>query len=333
MDKSTANSWCQIQLFHWQKVKPSYIQSIIEFNHLNETKESIFLIEFSYGVVSLVPKPEHLLVRIPEFYKRAKSYLDFFIQLGKNFLNKKFLVAVEVGDGSSVSETAPLFSFQKTTGENCILLPDVNFLEGDFYESLPFTDSLDYAGKKEKAIFTGSTSGMHNSAASVRERQNPRIDAGLFFKDSPFVDFRLPNIVQCDPEGEALIRSLGFGSEGYLSWAEQFSYRFLISMDGNGATCQRLAVALKSNCIVAKYESSSQLYYFPGLIPWYHYVPIGSHQDVLVAMELERANPALFAAIAQNGKSFADEYLSRSAIIDYLDILFRSYLNLFSDLK
>jgi hypothetical protein len=49
----------------------------------------------------------------------------------------------------------------------------------------------------------------------------------------------------------------------WMSWREQLRHRFLLSLDGNGAVCARLAIGLKSNSAVVKYRSPYIFTIFP----------------------------------------------------------------------
>ncbi len=100
-------------------------------------------------------------------------------------------------------------------------------------------------------------------------------------------------------------------------------------MDGNGATCSRLALGLKSNCVVLKYNSLYELYYFSILNPWIHYIPIEKDEDILNIIEFEKNNPGVFEKISSNSKVFFDNYLSIPGVFNYLYFLFSIYERLF----
>jgi hypothetical protein len=131
------------------------------------------------------------------------------------------------------------------------------------------------------------------------------------------VDFRLPNIVQCDSEKTAdLIRALGICGQ-HTSFREQLRNRFIISMDGNGATCSRVAITLKSNSVLLKYDSPHILYYFSQLIPWLHYIPVSRDEDVNAILDIERAHPGYFQMIAEESAAFYNRLLCRASILAY----------------
>ena len=100
-------------------------------------------------------------------------------------------------------------------------------------------------------------------------------------------------------------------------------------MDGNGAACSRLILGLKSNSVVLKYDSLYELYYFPILKPWIHYIPIESDKDVLNIIELEKYNPGIFESISNKGKCFYYEYIKKSDVFDYVYFLLNIYERMF----
>jgi hypothetical protein len=226
----------------------------------------------------------------------------------------------------------PVFGFQKKIGWNTLLMPDVDFLGLDFYTRPLYQDQLAYHDKMPGAVFAGGTSGGHITPEVARDCSIPRLRAAKFFANSEKVDFRLPSIVQCSSsEAEALLRAQSFCQKPKLNWQEQFRRRMILSMDGNGATCARVAVALQSHSVLLKYDSQSVLYYFGGLQPWVHYVPVTQDSEVEALVDLDARDPERFARIAENGRHFAQTYLTADAARRYAAMLLQLYENAFSD--
>ncbi|HXR36956.1 MAG TPA: glycosyl transferase family 90 [Candidatus Binataceae bacterium] len=171
---------------------------------------------------------------------------------------------------------------------------------------------------------------MTVSKEVVRNLTLPRLRAAVYFKDNPDVQFHLPRLVQCDSEEtKDLLCAMGFGSDNWVDWRAQFGHRFIISMDGNGATCSRVFVTLRSNSVLLKYASPHQLHYFSGLIPWTHYIPIDSDEDVNQIVHIEQKCPGFFRHIAEQGQAFANRYLTRWQAMKYTGWLLRMYASSF----
>ena len=301
---------------------------------LNETRPWTFLFSVGPHGATVLPKPAEVDTGGEDAQRRLRYYQRFLDGAArKASLNEAITIAVDLNDDPLSSPEVPVFAFQKLTGSNNVLIPDVDFLLAAD-NSLPswlVSDHVPWWRKKTSAVFAGSTTGGPITAEVVQAMSLPRLRAGLFFRGKPGVDYRLTNLVGCDtPETEAMLRQMGFGAHR-MSWRAQFKHRFIISMDGNGATCSRVAIALRSQSVLLKYGSDRQLYYFYGLVPWEHYVPIDEDQDVLKVLSLAEDQPKLFREISAASKRFARSFLTRKAVERYMATLLRVYANLLNE--
>ena len=247
--------------------------------------------------------------------------------VSKFSLDINITMAVELDDGGLALDYFPIFSFQKISDTNAVLLPDIDFLHWNFYSTQPdYVDLIPYNKKKDSAIFVGASSGGYITRESIDARTHPRLKAAMFFADYAKVKFHVPLVVQYDAEEtKELLHNLGIGTGHRIEWPEQFHHKFLISMDGNGATCSRVVISLKSNGVLLKYKSPHQLYYFNGLTPWLHFVPIENDGDIQSIVELEEKFPGYFKMIAYEGQKFAEAYLSRYPAMKYTAWLLKMY--------
>ena len=324
--------WALRELAPWQKKPVSRAYAEQAFDDLNASHRWMAVFEFDEGDVQIRAKPEQLGLP-PLQDDRAHYYLEFFRSVAP-MLPSGFRASLCMGlaDALPSPYDVPVFCFQKHAGWNNVLLPDIDFLTHDFYARDALQDKLVYADKDSAAIFAGGTSGGLITPEVARNLSLPRLRAAKFFENSERVDFRLPGIGQCTtPEAEALLRAQTFCQRPTLTWPEQYRYRMLISMDGNGATCSRVALALHSNSVLLKYDSVHILYYFGGLQPWVHYVPIEEDADVERILDLESRDPQRFARIAANGRSFAQTYLGADAARRYTAMLLQIYAGSFTE--
>jgi len=107
--------------------------------------------------------------------------------------------------------------------------------------------------------------------------------------------------------------------------AQQLQHRFIISKDGSSATGSRVAIALHSHSVLMKHESGPVLFYFGGLQPWLHYVPIAAERTVDSILALEPRMPEMFRRIAEAGRAFAQTYLTEAAIHRYTAMVLQLY--------
>ena len=318
------------------------------YHRLNASVRSVFLLRIADGNVTLLekpgftlrntfndssePEPEGLYIFREEFI-RAEMYRGFFQRClaGGRFAGD-MLIAIDVNDAPITSTAAPVFAFQKPVGSNIVLVPDPDFLHANFYIAPDHHDGIAYADKAARAVFAGSTTGGRTiTAEDVRTLALPRLRAGVAFKGSDQVDFRLPRIVQCETREVAeLVAGLGIDSR-HCGWDEQFRHRFILSMDGNGATCSRVVIGLLSQAALVKYESPQLLYYFGALVPWRHFIPVATDEDVITIVEAERRHPLIFQSIAEEGRAFAQAWLGRHGVCAYVAELFRLYESCLAD--
>ena len=311
-------TWCAIQLGFWREGTVERSSAVQEYLRLNDELEELFLFRIDGGDVRQEPKPN-----FPETARWLAVRVDFYISLIRLALKvgplpDGLLIPIAIGDTTISSETAPIFSFQKTAQTPCPLITDPDFIYLRYYTDEMYADPLSYRAKQASAVFAGSTTGAGHTVESIQALSSERVAAAVAFRDDPRIDFRLPSVVQCvTPEAEDLLIRMGFGQGNYLSWQDQFRHKFVISLDGNGATCSRVAISLKSNSVLLKYHSQSMLYYFYTMIPWVHYIPIRTHSDVVRVIEREEKEPGIFENIAENGRDFYLRYLNKDNIIRY----------------
>lgn len=325
------HSWCLRELAGWHTRRPSREDAFAEYRRLNATRSHTFLVTIRDGMVTFADKPPGL----PEdglSEQRSKLYHRFIQQTVIDYcLDLETSFAIDVSDSGYPDGRAPVFSFQKPSGSNAVLFPDIDFLALNFYAQEDTKDLLEYEQKNCSAIFVGSTSGASNTAEVVRNLTSPRLRIAEYFRNNPYVHVHLPLVVQCDnAETEKLLREMGYGDGRRIPWREQFRHKFMLSIDGNGATCSRVALALRSSSVLMKYESPHLLYYFPRLIPWEHYIPITTDAQVEEIVKLEQEKPGFFRFIAEAGKDFAGRYLTKEAVTAYAAGLIRLHSEIFA---
>jgi hypothetical protein len=304
------------------------------FSELNRRREDVFIFKILDGAVDIVEKPNHYTPdeienSLNEHTKRANIYKRFLGSvINTHQLGLSCSLVMSMHDGPIENDDVPIFAFQKSSGSHAILLPDIDAINNQFYNG-KFDDAVAYNEKLDSAVFVGATTGGRHTIDSVRQLVNQRLRLGVFFRGNPDVDFRLPLIVQCDSEEtKEAIRELGFGVGG-AGWVEQLRHKFLISVDGNGATCSRVAIALKSNSVLLKVFSDKILYYFPALIPYEHYIPIHSPGEVLKIIDAEKRNPGICSAIAESGRKFFESYVAAEPATKYTAMILERYSDLF----
>jgi hypothetical protein len=315
--------WAALEIAPWRGVAIDDVGR--RLHALAAESPSIFLFHSADGRIAFDPKPG----AAPLHLERAERYRAFIERaLRDHAVAGRGSFAIGVHDRSHSRFDAPLFEYQKQRGASSLLLPDVDLLAMDFLRDDGFQDRVAFADKREEAIFVGSTTGGVITADTVRTLDHARLRAAVYFRDRPGISFELPVIVQCDsPETEEMVAALRLG-HGRKEWAEQLPCKYLLSMDGNGANCSRVALALRSNSVLVKYNSPWLLFYFRGLEAWHHYLPARRDDDVVTIVEQAAATRVRDAAIAVESARFARDHLSEAACACYTAELMRHYFAL-----
>ncbi|MGY6285844.1 glycosyl transferase family 90 [Methylorubrum extorquens] len=325
-------SWVDLQLSGFSDRTYSKSAAFEYFNHLNRSNGDIFILKVREGRADLAEKPqEGRHVHYEQALARAQRYHSFLWSVAARFASQiDATIAVHVGDGAFESEDAPVFSFQKRRGQRCPLLPDIDLIRVDFLTAPEFADNTPYTAKSNSAIFAGVTSGYEISPRTIIANEVPRIRAGLYFRRSPNIHFRIPKIVDCDsPEARSFLEGLGFGDGNIVSWQEQLKHKFMLSMDGNGPSPARIAVGLQSNCALIQYASEHVLYYTDSLLAGAHYLSVTRDCEVETIIANEGAEPGHYADVARLGSEFVSNFLSHDMVMHYGNEMMRSYAELF----
>lgn len=330
--------WVKQQLTPWLGKHLDSAQLLEAYTAKAAQHLDVFVYQIQLGQVHLLPKPNikpPLDPQSPEFFlaSRAILYQMFFrdvVKFSKPDLNCLF--AMSMADMCKHDDGLPWFTFQKARGASSLLMPDVDFLGSGYYNRLK-PDALDYLQKQNRAVFVGSTTGARHTVESVSQLSSERLRLAVHFKDHPDVNFYLPTVAQCvDQQATEAIAQLGVAGRT-MSFEEQCQSRFLLSVDGNGATCSRVFKALKSNSVLVKFDSAHQLFYFDGLRPYVEYIPVSHPGQVPQLIEAERREPGYFEPIAMAGQQFAKQYLQRDGLLAYAGALLDGYGRLLNSQK
>jgi hypothetical protein len=316
------HSWAMAEVMPWRMrcIAASAIPDAAAELNTTETAYIFTIREGGISVESKLGKFANVA------HPRSRIHLDFFhevLRVYPSIPDTTFIL--DIGDMPPPSPNVPVFQFQKPADAFSILLPDIDFIGWNYYTLAAIVDTAHYAEKALSAIFVGGTSGQLNTVETVRNPVASRLRSAKYFRGHPDIRFLLPKLCQCaNPEAERALRDLGFGGPP-IQWSEQFGHKFIISVDGNGATCSRAVIVLKSNSVLLKYDSPHRLYHFHGLLPWRHYIPIGADTDVESLLSMERECPGIFTSIAEEGSQFAATYLTQPRVWQYAAEVFTNY--------
>lgn len=327
------------QLSPWRgaRIASAFGRGVV--SELNQTSKHLFVLRIERQAVRVMEKTRFFSAAetagdqptSDRHLQRVLLYRNFIRNAleGSGFQGTTTLV-VSARDLTDPERRVPVLAFQKPLGSSLLLLPDIDLLVNGFYEGAAFVDRCSYNSKEDGAIFVGATTGLPRiTLEDVHELRLPRLRSAVYFQQYGHIHFHLPHVVQADSdETAAAIRELDVGSRPY-TWQEMLQFKILLSMDGNGANCSRIAVGLKSNSVLMKYQSPYELYYFSAMRPWVHYIPATSDQHVTNLVEWCFRRPDMARAVAAAGREFAHLYLSKAAVLAYTRALVEEYATTF----
>ena len=178
-----------------------------------------------------------------------------------------------------------------------------------------------WAKKIEKAVFRGATTGS-GVTADTNQRLNA-LEMGAKNKEMLDVGITKWNLRPRKLEGSPYLQTIERGKGNYpkanrLNLQEQSQYKYILTLEGHVAA-YRLSYELSSGSVVLLAGSQWQMWYYPFLEAYKHYVPVKEDlSDLLSQIEWCKANDAKCEQIAMNARAFYNKYLGTKGILDFL---------------
>ena len=249
-----------------------------------------------------------------------------------------FRFCIEVEDMAKCNAHFPIFCFNKKYSANFVLIPDFEIFDQNYYALEKYRDNFSFQEKQDKAIFVGSTTGTNlaedriccNTKENIDHDPSVRLSAAKYFDLDETVIFKLPSIVQYDTdETKNYLKSFSFTNYPCIDWNEQFKYKFILSVDGNGPTCTRVAATLLSNSVMVKYNSNWITYYHRALRPFHNFIPIGWHDDVHYFLGQLKENYPFYASISSRASEDFSLLLKKANVDRYFAAVMNEYRAIF----
>ncbi|MGE0199086.1 MAG: glycosyl transferase family 90 [Simkaniaceae bacterium] len=225
---------------------------------------------------------------------------------------------------------APIFVHCKREGNPYIIvIPDHEILTG--YETLDqkidlASEASPWEEKKDIAFWRGSTTSGDFSLPHWRSY--PRSKLVFMARESELIDAKFSLYVLGAESNPELLAEENLKGE-FLYPEESLGYKYLIDVDGNASTYSRYYWILRSNCVPLKQMSTFQMWYFPALKPFVHYIPYAEDlSDLPQMVAWAKAHPKESRDIAENGRQFVLNRLTTEHAYAYLYLLLKEYATL-----
>ena len=119
------------------------------------------------------------------------------------------------------------------------------------------------------------------------------------------------------------------GLKSPMPMPEQMQYKFVASLDGNGPCSGRIEKLLSGNSVVFKADSDRIEFYYEGIKPNVHFVPIRSNMtDLTEHLEYAFKHDDEMKKIASNMYEFSQGNLNFESVACYMKNLFEEYAKL-----
>lgn len=241
-----------------------------------------------------------------------------------------FVVSLEDGFGGNPG-LGPCFVFAKREDvDGLVLIPDINALVG--YERLrnmisKANEKYSWEKKLAKSFWRGSSTGGYSTLAAWDQLARAKLVL-MSLAHPEVVDAKFHHVVQCDPEVPVLMKAKGMVSDG-VSRPDHLKFKYLIDVDGNSCSYERYFWLLLSNSLVLKQVTANVQWYYGGLEPYKHYVPVKEDlSDLLQQLNWAKTHDMEARLIAEEATHFVKENLSPEDTVLYLYLLIKEYARL-----
>jgi hypothetical protein len=226
---------------------------------------------------------------------------------------------------------SPCFVFAKSERvANFVLMPDFKALNGYGklrQQILAANAQFPWKRKTTQAFWRGSTtSGFFEKDNWDRFCRGKLVLASL--RSPKEIDARFTGVVQCTPDVPGLMKAKGMLSKP-VEKADHLHYKYLIDVDGNSCTYERCFWLLLSNSLVLKQVTPNIQWYYGGLKPYVHFLPLKEDlSDLLEQIQWAKIHDEEAEAIAKRATEFVQENLSAESIFQYMALLLTEYAKL-----
>jgi hypothetical protein len=237
-----------------------------------------------------------------------------------------FLISMH--DSFSPPPGVPVFSMCKEQQNPwAILLPDFEALRGKF-QVLPNKDLISFEPpwnlKKNQLIWRGSTAQCSLDGELMREDNVDRFSRVILCKLSQ----QYPHLIDAKftffAQGGELVSSLKSFQSKQMPFEWLIQYKYQLFIDGNVSPYSASGWKFFINSLIFKPDSIFIQWYFGGLKPYEHYVPVKNDlADLIEKIIWARSNDAEACRMAKNVREFA---LSHITLPDNLLFLYYAIL-------
>lgn len=229
--------------------------------------------------------------------------------------------------------------------KNQLLLPDAHIIMktwNHLTDIIPKANSNNpWSQKIEKVFWRGGTTGSAGIQYNIPNFDKlDRIKLVMMSKLYPkLVDAeftRYTNFSQ-DKDGNNLhyiLKELFPNNTKMVKEEDHLKYKYLISLDGNTCAWVRVPWIMLSNSVLVKQESRKIEWFYLGLEPYFHYIPLKNDlTDIFEKIEWMKNNDIKLQEISINAQNFIKNELMPENIDAHMSIILNKYATIQKDKK
>jgi hypothetical protein len=268
------------------------------------------------------------------FDYKGKPYEAFYLLLTmlcrSKVPNVEFLL--NLGDDALANATLPypVFSWAKPASQWDILLPYTSFNWVPWASQVadhPDLDDATWAAKSDIAFWRGSATGGTYSVDSWRNKTRTKLVRGCMARPD-LCDAAIVDCIHCTAEAAAEMEA-ELGHHAHVPAEESFAHKYVVLVDGNSSPSSRSRFTFSQDSLVLFQETENFEFFYSGLRPYKHYVPLARGlEDLHAQIEWSRSHEREVKQIVRNAQQFAKRYFTLESITSYMYTVFSRYARL-----
>ncbi len=290
-----------------QDLAPFKAFNIANIEHYHSDPDFKMLGRFQIANGVVMPILHEKLDILPSY----KTLLDMLQYLARHgyVTNTNFLVGLGEYFSPSQKLPIPVFAFAKDLNKpfekDLIMIPDwINLGKVTEFRERIYQAKKKYPWETKTPILfwrggEADSSGFRHKLVLLAQRKPALIDA-------KFVTLQ----------------------QGYVPPEEHLKYKYLISIDGVRCAWTRLVWHLHSNSLVFKPYSTQIQWFYNGIKPYQHYIPIQDEETLIQQIQWANSHPDEAKQITDNASQFIEDNLSLEDMYHYMIVLLNEYKKL-----
>jgi hypothetical protein len=246
-----------------------------------------------------------------EIYVCRQNEVVTFLNDCCKILDKNINLVINIGLHDTYKDNLGIMVFSITnSNQQNILIPDY-YSMSNYDGKLDINVDIPFDQKLNKAIFVGSSTG------SVNPRINERLNLCNTFINNNNIKCYISNFCQININD--IIKeypNYRLFSSSHIPILNQLEYKYIINVDGNTCTWDRIPWILNNNSICLKKKSNHKCWYYDFMNKGEHFIEFDNDNEIQ-----EKINKISFndcKRIINNANQFCNNYLKRNCHLQYM---------------